>query len=49
MLMAHFGFALTLIGATFVTQFSAERDLRMEVGDAVTLNGYAFVLRAHRR
>ena len=44
MLMAHFGFALTLIGATFVTQFSAERDLRMEVGDAVTLNGYAFVL-----
>ena len=44
MLMAHFGFALTLIGATFVTQFSSERDLRMEVGDAVTLNGYAFVL-----
>ncbi len=44
MLMAHFGFALTLIGATFVTQFSAERDLRMDVGDAVTLNGYAFVL-----
>ena len=44
MLIAHFGFALTLIGATFVTQFSAERDLRMEVGDAVTLNGYAFVL-----
>ena len=44
MLMAHFGFALTLIGATFVTQYSAERDLRMEVGDTVTLNGYAFVL-----
>ena len=44
MLMAHFGFALTLIGATFVTQFSAERDLRMEVGDTVTLNGYVFVL-----
>ena len=44
MLIAHFGFALTLIGATFVTQFSAERDLRMEVGDTVTLNGYAFVL-----
>lgn len=44
MLMAHFGFALTLIGATFVTQFSAERDLRMEVGDSVTLNGYAFLL-----
>jgi len=44
MFMAHFGFALTLIGATFVTQFSAERDLRMEVGDTVTLNGYAFVL-----
>ena len=44
MLMAHTGFALTIIGATFVTQFSAERDLRMEVGDSVTLNGYVFAL-----
>ena len=44
MLMAHAGFALTIIGATFVTQFSAERDLRMEVGDSVTLNGYVFAL-----
>jgi cytochrome c-type biogenesis protein CcmF len=44
MLMAHFGFALTLIGATFVTQFSAERDLRMVVGDTVILNGYTFTL-----
>ena len=44
MLMAHFGFALTLIGATFVTQFSAERDLRMVVGNTVILNGYTFTL-----
>ena len=44
MLMAHAGFALIIIGATFVTQFSAERDLRMEVGDSVTLNGYVFAL-----
>lgn len=44
MFMAHSGFALTIIGATFVTQFSAERDLRMEIGDTVTLNGYAFTL-----
>ncbi len=44
MLMAHFGFALTLIGATFVTQFSAERDLRLVVGDTVILNGYTFTL-----
>ncbi len=44
MLMAHFGFALTLIGATFVTQFSAERDLRMVIGDTVILNGYTFTL-----
>ena len=44
MLMAHFGFALTLIGATFVTQFSAERDLRMVAGDTVILNGYTFTL-----
>ena len=44
MLTAHFGFALTLTGAVFVTQFSAERDLRMEAGDSVALNNYRFTL-----
>ena len=44
MFTAHFGFALTLTGAVFVTQFSAERDLRMEAGDSVSLNNYRFTL-----
>ena len=44
MFAAHFGFALTLTGAVFVTQFSAERDLRMEAGDSVSLNNYRFTL-----
>ena len=44
MLSAHTGFALTIVGAVFVTQFSAERDLRLEAGDAVELNGYTFTL-----
>ena len=44
MLAAHAGFALTIVGAVFVTQFSAERDLRMEAGDTVELNGYTFEL-----
>ena len=44
MFTAHFGFALTITGAVFVTQFSAERDLRMEAGDSVSLNNYSFTL-----
>ena len=44
MLAAHTGFALTIVGAVFVSQFSAERDLRLEAGDAVELNGYTFTL-----
>ena len=44
MFTAHFGFALTITGAVFVTQFSAERDLRMEAGDNVSLNNYSFTL-----
>ena len=46
MLTAHFGFALVIIGAVFVTQFSEERDLRMEVGDSITLNDHGFTLQA---
>ena len=44
MLAAHTGFALTIVGAVFVSQFSAERDLRLEAGDSVELNGYTFTL-----
>ena len=44
MLCAHAGFGLVVIGAVFVTQFSTERDLRMEAGDSVELGDYGFRL-----
>ena len=44
MLCAHTGFGLVVIGAVFVTQFSTERDLRMEGGDSVELGDYEFRL-----
>jgi cytochrome c-type biogenesis protein CcmF len=46
MLMAHFGFAMTVMGAVVVTQHSIERDVRMQVGDSQTLAGYRFELTA---
>ena len=44
MLMAHFGFAMTVMGAVVVTQHSIERDIRMQVGDSQSLAGYRFEL-----
>ena len=42
MLMAHVGFAAAVLGATVVTQFSVERDLRMAPGDSEEVSGYRF-------
>jgi cytochrome c-type biogenesis protein CcmF len=42
MLMAHAGFAAAVLGATVVTQFSVERDLRMAPGDIEEVSGYRF-------
>jgi cytochrome c-type biogenesis protein CcmF len=40
--MAHAGFAAAVLGATVVTQFSVERDLRMAPGDIEEVSGYRF-------
>jgi len=42
MVLAHTGFAAVIVGTVATTQYSVERDLRMEPGQAETLAGYRF-------
>jgi cytochrome c-type biogenesis protein CcmF len=42
MLLAHCGVAVFIIGVTLVKGYETERDVRMAVGDRVTVGGYAF-------
>lgn len=42
MLLAHFGVAVFIIGVTLVKGYETERDVRMAIGDSVTVGGYAF-------
>jgi cytochrome c-type biogenesis protein CcmF len=42
MLLAHCGIAVFIAGVTLVKGYETERDLRMAVGDSVTLGGYSF-------
>jgi cytochrome c-type biogenesis protein CcmF len=40
--LAHMGVAVTIIGVTLVTQYQTEKDVRMEIGDTVTVGDYTF-------
>jgi cytochrome c-type biogenesis protein CcmF len=40
--MAHIGIAVFVVGVTMVKGYEVERDVRMEIGDTVTLGPYAF-------
>lgn len=42
MCMAHFGVGAFILGATMVMSYEVEKDMRMEVGDTVTMGGYTF-------
>ncbi len=42
MLAAHLGVAVFITGVTVVKGFETERDVRMEVGDTLTVGGYTF-------
>ena len=42
MQLAHFGVAVFIIGVTLVKGYEVERDVRMDIGDSVTVNDYAF-------
>jgi cytochrome c-type biogenesis protein CcmF len=42
MALAHLGIAVFIFGVTLVKGYETERDVRMEVGDTVTIGGYGF-------
>jgi len=42
--LAHCGMAVFVVGATFVSTYQTERDVRMAPGDTVTVGGYTFRL-----
>ncbi len=42
MLLAHFGFAVSLLGIVVTSQFAIERDLKMSPGESEVLAGYEF-------
>ena len=45
MQFAHFGLALAITGATVVSYYQTERDVRMNPGDYVNLAGYTFTFK----
>lgn len=47
--LAHLGFAITLLGVVFVSQFSEEVDLKMTPGDSREIAGYTFDFKAVNR
>ncbi|MGE5865786.1 MAG: heme lyase CcmF/NrfE family subunit, partial [Rhizobacter sp.] len=42
--LAHCGIAVFVVGATMVTAYQTERDVRMAPGDTLTVSGYTFRL-----
>jgi cytochrome c-type biogenesis protein CcmF len=44
--LAHIGIAVFVVGVTLVKGYEVERDVRMVVGDSVTLGGYTFRLKS---
>jgi len=42
MLVAHLGVAVFIVGVTMVKGYEVERDVRMAIGDTVTVGGYTF-------
>jgi len=42
MLLAHCGVAVFIVGVTLVKGYEVERDMRMAVGDSVSIAGYSF-------
>ena len=46
--LAHLGVAVTVVGITMVANYQTERNVRMDVGDTVTLKGYTFLFKGAR-
>jgi cytochrome c-type biogenesis protein CcmF len=49
MVVAHLGFAVTVIGVVATSQYSVEKDLKMAPGDSEQIGGYTFTLEAMDR
>ena len=45
MQLAHVGVAVFIAGVTVVTSYQSERDVKMNIGDTVTVGGYQFQLK----
>ncbi len=43
--LAHIGVAVFIAGVTVVTSYQSERDVKMNIGDTVTVGGYEFQLK----
>jgi cytochrome c-type biogenesis protein CcmF len=43
MLLAHLGIGMFIVGATMVSNFGVEKDIRMSPGDRYEVEGYTFV------
>jgi len=48
MMLAHLGVAVFCFGVTMVKTYEVERDVKMEIGDSTTVNGYTFTFRGTR-
>jgi len=48
MMVAHLGVAVFIIGVVMVRSYEVERDVRMDVGESTTVNGYTFTFRGAR-
>ncbi|SBT05349.1 heme lyase, CcmF subunit [Candidatus Accumulibacter aalborgensis] len=40
--LAHLGIAVFIVGVTVVSAYQAEKDVKMEIGDTVSVGGYTF-------
>jgi cytochrome c-type biogenesis protein CcmF len=48
MMVAHLGVAAFILGVVMVRGYEVERDVRMDVGESTTVNGYTFTFRGAR-
>jgi len=47
--LAHLGVAVFIVGVSVVTSYQTERDVKMNIGDTVTVGGYLFQLKGLNR
>ena len=48
MMLAHLGVACFCLGVVMVKTYEVERDVKMDIGDSTTINGYTFTFRGAR-